>query len=416
MEKENNKKKPPIQELKKVLIYFSLFLAFGGVMYLIFDPSEKEEATENIKGFNSKIPEPGEIKSFRDKKEAFETEKRQEKEAEKRRNLEDYAFKINGTPENLSLKAEEKAEVKKPYPVGTVASSSLAYQNITKELNTLYSPEKEDKEKEELRAKVEELTQQKETEKPENDQLVLMEKSYQLAAKYLTPGTPPQVMAEPAPSMAAKEKPEVIPVNNINENVVTQLQQDVPDSIFIQEYSRPRNFGFSTPVGSAYVVGRNTIKACLYTDQTLIFTDNSAPMVQLRLLQAMQVGNFIIPRNTMITGMAKLQGTRLNIIVNTLQYTENIIPVQLNIYDMDGQMGIYIPGNTEIRSAKEAAADMSAGLGSSVTITKNAGQQVVSDLSRSVIQAGSKYLSKKISVVKIHLKANHNVLLLSPEQ
>ena len=42
-----------------------------------------------------------------------------------------------------------------------------------------------------------------------------------------------------------------------------------------------------------------------------------------------------IPRNTSVVGVAKIQGERLNVLISSLEYHGNIIPVELAVYDTD---------------------------------------------------------------------------------
>ena len=71
---------------------------------------------------------------------------------------------------------------------------------------------------------------------------------------------------------------------------------------------------------------------------------------------------------------------------------------------------------TGAKAVKEIAANMGAGMGSSITITDDAGSQLLSDLGRSAIQGVSQYVSKKMRSVKVTLKAGYSVLLLPPLQ
>ena len=56
---------------------------------------------------------------------------------------------------------------------------------------------------------------------------------------------------------------------------------------------------------------------------------------------------------------------------------------------------------------------MSAGIGSGISITSNAGQQVAMDLTRSALSGASQYLSSKLREVRLTLKAGHRLLLIS---
>ena len=104
------------------------------------------------------------------------------------------------------------------------------------------------------------------------------------------------------------------------------------------------------------------------------------------------------------------------ITVIAVHYRGSVIPVELLVYDMDGGEGISVPAYDEISAVKEIAANMGAGMGSSITITDDAGSQLLSDLGRSAIQGVSQYVSKKMRSVKVTLKAGYSVLLLPPLQ
>ena len=156
------------------------------------------------------------------------------------------------------------------------------------------------------------------------------------------------------------------------------------DADFIRAYSQPRNYGFNTAVGTGYAAGRNTIAACIHQDQTLI----DGQSVKLRLLEPMQAGNIIVPRNTVLSGAAKVQGERLDITVSSIEHAGNIIPVELAVFDTDGQKGLSVPSSME--------------------------QEM--DVTRGLMQGASGYLAKKFRTVKVKLKAGYKVMLYAKEQ
>ena len=122
----------------------------------------------------------------------------------------------------------------------------------------------------------------------------------------------------------------------------------------------------------------------------------------------------LIPANTVLTGTARIDGERMMITVSAVQYRGSVIPVELLVYDMDGGEGISVPASDEISAVKEIAANAGSGLGSSITITDDAGTQLLSDLGRSVIQGTAQYVGQKMRQVKVTLKAGYRVLLLPP--
>ena len=136
--------------------------------------------------------------------------------------------------------------------------------------------------------------------------------------------------------------------------------------------------------------------------------------VPLRLTEPMRAGGVLIPANTVLTGTARIDGERMMITVSAVQYRGSVIPVELLVYDMDGGEGISVPSSDEISAVKEIAANAGSGLGSSITITDDAGTQLLSDLGRSVIQGTAQYVGQKMRQVRVTLKAGYRVLLLPP--
>ena len=75
--------------------------------------------------------------------------------------------------------------------------------------------------------------------------------------------------------------------------------------------------------------------------------------VPLRLTEPMRAGGVLIPANTVLTGTARIDGERMMITVNAVQYRGSVIPVELLVYDMDGGEGISVPSSDEISAVKE---------------------------------------------------------------
>ena len=103
------------------------------------------------------------------------------------------------------------------------------------------------------------------------EQVALLEKSYELAAKY-TPGkdgagTEKREETEPA---ANGRKARAVPVGQVSTPVVSSLPQPVSDSVLLARMAQTGHAGFHTAVGkTADGHTRNTIRACVHGDQTI---------------------------------------------------------------------------------------------------------------------------------------------------
>lgn len=404
-----------VQQRRKMIVFPLMFLAFAGCMYLIFAPSGKEDVNvESVGGFNADIPLPAEDGIIADKQKAYEQAMISRKQQDKIQSLQDFGFTGDDETEEpqaeIDLMPEEDAQPQR----GGGASSAYAYRDINRQLSTFYETPPVDEEKEDLKRQVAELTdrlqQQQNATPTADDQMALLEKSYELAAKYMNGGQG-QVAQVPVTG-GIDRKPDAVAVQAIRETTVSGLQQPMSDADFIRAYSQPRNYGFNTAVGTGYAMGKNTVAACIHQDQTL--TDGQA--VKLRLLEPMQAGNIVVPKNTLVAGTAKVQGERLDILVSSIEYAGNIIPVELAVFDTDGQKGLSVPSSMEQEAFNEAMANIGSGLGTSISFARSAGQQVAMDVTRGLLQGTSGYLAKKFRTVKVKLKAGYKVMLYAKRQ
>ena len=422
------------QRRRKMLVYPLMGLLFAGSMWLIFAPSDKDkaEAQQGV-GFNTEMPLPTQSGIIADKRTAYEQARLEEKQKERRAQMNDLAALFsdkdaeNDSPtEEFDLLDPEPQQPVRTYggssPRQPIRSSAAAYEEINRTLGTFYETPQDDSEKEELRERIEELEammarQAEPSGSTLDDQVALLEKSYELAAKYMPAGQggttqqPSAADTEEDKKTVRNGKAVAQPVGQVAERIVSALAQPMTDSEFITAQTDERNFGFQTAVGTSSAVGRNTIPACVHGNQTV--TDGQA--VRLRLAEPMQVAGVRIPRNTVVVGAARVQGERLGIDITSLEYRGTIIPVELAVFDSDGQEGIFIPNSMEVSAAKEVAANMGSSLGSSINISTDAGAQLASDLGKGLIQGTSQYIAKKMRTVKVHLKAGYRVMLYQPE-
>ena len=432
--KSGEKDRKPVKELtpkqmqqrKKLLVYPLMGLLFLGSMWLIFAPSDKkDESGETVGAFNADIPLPENDGIIGDKRKAYEQAGLEKKQADKVRSLEDFAFSGNNSADGVELELPDSEPEREPFKdysgssrAGGASSSTAAYRDINRQLGTFYETPKVDEEKEELKKQVEELTARLDAQQEQaggiDEQVALMEKSYELAAKYMGQnGQDGATVQVPATGQGGNGLGQpTVAVQAARERTVSGLQQPISDAEFMRQYSQPRNYGFNTAVGSGYTLGKNTIRACIHEDQTVM----DGQTVRLRLLEPLQAGNLVIPQNTLISGTGKVQGERLDIVVSSIEYRGNLLPVELTVYDSDGQKGLSVPSSLEQEAAKEAMANIGAGLGTSISFARSAGQQVAMDITRGLMQGGSQYLAKRFRTVKVHLKAGYGLMLYAKQQ
>ena len=426
-DKPKKERKPltEAQRLKrqKMIVLPAMVLVFIGAMWLIFAPSSDKEQQPGTGGYNIEMPDADKANRqiIGDKVKAYEQGAMEERQENRSRTMQELGYMFDrevaetdsGRDFDLANPGGMEENVKSAPK--TIQSSAAAYRDLNATLGNFYEqPKNDNAEMDELLERIatleSELESGKERSSTMDEQVALMEKSYELAAKYMGGQNGTQAAAgqtaEPSPVQKAG-KNTAKPVRQVTHQVVSSLGQPVSNAEFVASFSQERNRSFNTAVGVTTVSDRNTIPAYVYGTQSV--TDGQA--VRLRLLEPMAVADRIIPRNAVVVGAAKIQGERLGIEITSLEHDGTIIPVELEVYDTDGQPGIFIPNSMEMNAVREVAANMGGSLGSSINISTNAGAQLASDLGKGLIQGTSQYIAKKMRTVKVHLKAGYRVML-----
>ncbi len=416
-------------KITKFVLYPLAALIGALIIYFIFAPSGEEQAKLK-QGFNTEITAGATGEMDDDKRKTYSENILSDREQE-RQTIKDLGSMLSQQDANSEdsntddLYLDDRRTEVAPSESATEATNSItkstvAYREMNKTLGSFYEKPKVDKEKEQMQKRIEELEQstqvQQQPQMPTmEDQLALLEKSYELAAKYNTGSSPNggydnvELSTEKSTTKSDNNgKTEIANIKQVEEKTVSALAQQISDEDFVKMYSEPRNSGFNTAVGRSGINMKNTIAAVVHSDQTI--TDGGA--VRLRLVEPMVAGDNIIPKATIVTGIGKVQGERLYINVKMLQHNGVLMPVELIVADADGQEGIFIPSSMELEAVREVAANLGTNLGTTINLNQqSAGDQILTDLGKGAIQGVSQYIGKKMREVKVHLKAGYQLML-----
>lgn len=392
------------KKLKDYLFKAGIVLVFIGLMYFIFHEDDSANA-KNTAGLNMELPD-GKADPLKDKLNAYENSLTDEAGEQRMKSLNDYMFSLRSGEGKQEMDGD-KYDVKiRETTGGDIAEKNEGVETLKSVIHSGNDMQVSDAEynrlaaeKAGLETQVYKLEKELQRKRSSEEQMEMVEKSLKLAAKYSGKPevrTPSEIMTDETASTD-----DAIEVSRKEKDVVTTLAEELL-------LDAPYNYGFNTAVGSGYTPGTNTIRAAISEEQTV----TAGQRVKLRLLEPLQAGNVTIPRNHLIAGITTLSGDRMDIKIESIEFAGNIIPVRMKVYDTDGMPGIYCPGSAELDALKEGAANIGAGIGSSISFTRSAGQQVAMDVTRGVMTGGSQYLSKKLRTVKVTLRSNYEVLLL----
>ena len=144
------------------------------------------------------------------------------------------------------------------------------------------------------------------------------------------------------------------------------------------------------------------VEAVIHENQTLV--NNS--VIKLRLLTDIYINGSLIPKDNFVFGIASLNDERLEVEINSIRYNHSLLTVKLEVYDMDGLPGIYVPGAITREVAKQSA-DNSLQLMELSTMDPSLKAQAAA----AGINTAKNLLSKKVKQIKVMVKAGYKVLL-----
>ena len=398
------------EQLQRALVFTGLGLLFTLSIWFIFRPSANEQSAA-VQGLNKDVPQASPDELPTSKLKAYELGRDEEAEGRKNQLLGTLADYFNREGE---AKAEPEPSEEVPAAIGR---SIDKYEETARELESFYDlPAVEDddvkRELNALRAELGALKEEKAQANGEVDQLELLEKSYQMAAKYLPSGN-----ATPNPSANSSDKSVKPPASELpaaelspeRETVVSSLDQPISDSAFIAEYGyKERNMGFCSVGKKASFIARNTLSVVV--DRTT--TIRQGDFLRLRLAESARIEGMTLPPNTVLIAQSTIDGNRMKLHVTSVEHAGRILAVKLSAFDLDGQEGLSIPGSEEVSALKEVGAGVGGTIGTSFTFASSAKDQLIAEAARGVMQGASQLLQKKLRTIKVTVKSGHRLFLV----
>lgn len=179
------------------------------------------------------------------------------------------------------------------------------------------------------------------------------------------------------------------------------LRQSVPVSQFGVPVNKLASGGFYTAYCDT-TTAHPGIEATVIQEGTV----SNGSTVKLQLLQDIVINGRQLTRGQYIYGVAALQQERLLIAIRSIRCGNELLPVKIEVYDVDGIAGIHIPGSMSGEAAKQVTdrAMQALTLGS---LNPSLGAQAAG----AGIETAKNLLSKKVRVVKVRVKPGYRVLL-----
>lgn len=399
---EQQAKDEKTMKRRRLLLFVPVFaIAFGGLFYLalhVGSPRKDDKAATDTGALNTKLPEASLQPSEKNKLEIYmqaEKDSAKWKEAElndpyanRLEDLEPYADRDSYSPypEEFSLKQK--------------SSSDPNEKKVNDRLEKLYSALSERENSME--------TSRYETAPPPDKRstdMAELEQQYQqmLASHNNTDTGDPEMkqidgMLDKLLDIQYPDRVKERLQGNQNNRVRNALSVSPTPAI----ESTTGFYGLQSDTVTD-TVSNQTILATIHETQTV----QNGSTVKLRLLQDMYVGSKRIPAGNFVHGVCTINDERVIIQLFNVAYKNELLPIQLNVFDMDGLEGVHVPGAITRNAAKEGTGQLLQSVGTVSTVDPSLAAQAAA----AGIQTATGLLSRKVRNVQATVRAGHEVLL-----
>lgn len=139
--------------------------------------------------------------------------------------------------------------------------------------------------------------------------------------------------------------------------------------------------------------------------------------LRIRLLDDILIGNAIVSKGTYLYALISgYEAQRVKLTISSVMMGDNIYPIELSIYDMDGMEGLYVPASAFREFSKELGSNTAGGM--NLTMQQNSDE--MSQLYMSALQrmftSTSQAVSKTIKKNKANIKYGTSVFLIDPNE
>ena len=140
-------------------------------------------------------------------------------------------------------------------------------------------------------------------------------------------------------------------------------------------------------------------------------TGYAGSRIRLRLLDDMQAGPYLIRKDTYLYALINgFSGQRVTLSVRSILFEDKILPVKLDVYDMDGLPGLYVPESAFRDFTKDASTNVIQGVD-----MQNSTNSFVMSAAGQLFQSTSSAIAGMIRKNKAKIKYNSYLFLIDSE-
>ena len=138
--------------------------------------------------------------------------------------------------------------------------------------------------------------------------------------------------------------------------------------------------------------------------------------VRLKLMEDILVGEEIIKKGTYLYAVINgFSEQRINLKITSIMKGNKILPIDLDIYDTDGMMGLYVPASAFRAFTKQLGGSSMQGLNFNTSSTEDQSQFLMSSMQRA-FRSTSQAIAKAIRQNKANLKYSTYIFLIDSKE
>jgi conjugative transposon TraM protein len=143
-------------------------------------------------------------------------------------------------------------------------------------------------------------------------------------------------------------------------------------------------------------------------------TGYAGSRIRLRLLEPILAGKFAVPKGTYLYAEINgFTGQRVTLVIKSILFGNQILPVKLEVYDMDGLPGLFVPNSAFRDFTKDLGGNSMQGV--SLDNGSATGSQLLMSSLDKMFQSTSSAIATAIRKNKAKIKYNSYIYLIDPQ-
>lgn len=139
--------------------------------------------------------------------------------------------------------------------------------------------------------------------------------------------------------------------------------------------------------------------------------------LRIRLLDDILIGNAMVRRGTYLYALISgYEAQRVKLTISSVMINDQIFPIKLSIYDVDGMEGLYVPASAFREFSKELGGNTTGGMNLTMQQNSDALSQLYMSALQRMFTSTSQAVSKSIKKNKANIKYGTSVYLIDTNE